>query len=315
LMSFALVQQPGQLQGLLRIAYAMVVLPMMFVLWRPSLRRIAFLMASYVAGTAVSVIDGLITGPGGDGRTMGLTPHPNALGHTALVSLALVPFLSAVHPSSRWLIRLAAAVCLYGIWLSGSRGSLIALVLVVLVYILVESSATVALFAWGVGIVLFLVAPRLLDGTGNNALTRILGGGSAEDATSQRAVALHQALDQISAHPFIGNGFDTIRAAQSAYLQITAALGIIGLIALVLILLGFAVPLVTAPHPIRLLSYTATAYLLLAPFTDSLSDTMIWAPLSLCILVRPKRAVYEAGHVAPYDRARARSPFVPPEPS
>lgn len=286
LISFAFVPQAGQVQGILRISYALVVLPCAFLLWRPPVTRIAVMAACYVVGTTVSVLYGIGHGPGGDGRNLGLTLHPNGLGHTALVSIALVPFLTAMYPSGRWVVRFAGLVCVYGIWISGSRGSLIGLVLVALVYVLIERSATAALFGWGLSIVFVLAWPRFAHEDSNNVLTRVLGGGTSGDATGQRLVALHQALDQVNAHPFLGNGFGTIRAAQDAYLQVLAALGIFGLIGFVLILLALTLPVLTSSEPLRLLSYTAAAYMLLAPFTDSVSDTLIWAPLSLCILAR-----------------------------
>ena len=46
-------------------------------------------------------------------------------------------------------------------------------------------------------------------------------------------------------------------------------------------------PLLTGREPLRLLCYMAAGYILLAPFTDSLSDTLIWAPLSMCVVARP----------------------------
>ena len=286
-LSFVLVPQAGQVQGVFRITYALIVMPLAFVLWRPAQARVTLLAASYVLGTCVSVAYGVVNGPGPDGRNLGLTFHPNGLGHTALMAIALLPYLAAVRPSARWLLVGAALVCSYGIWISGSRGSLIGLVLTALVYVLVERSATAALFAWGGAIVLVMAWPRLSAENSNNVLSRVIGGGSSGDANGQRLEALHEALDQIQAHPFRGNGFLTIRAAQNAYLQITAALGIFGLVALLLILAALVLPLLTGRDPLRLLCYLAAGYILLAPFTDSLSDTLIWAPLSMCVVARP----------------------------
>ncbi|HEY0904792.1 MAG TPA: hypothetical protein VGE14_12980 [Marmoricola sp.] len=285
LVSFALVPQPGQLQGIVRITYALVVLPSVMMLWRPSVQRVALLAGSYVVGTVVSVLYGVLQGARADGRNVGLTVHPNGLGHTALLAIALLPFILALRPSLRWAGLCAGVICAYGIWISGSRGSLIALVLLALVYILRERSATAALFAWGAGILLAVSWPVLVSEGSNNVLSRIVGGGTAGDATGQRELALHDAMVQIQAHPFLGNGFGTIREAQIAYVQVLAALGILGLVGFVLVLAALALPVLTTPGPTRLLSYAAVAYVLLAPFTDSVSDTLVWAALSLCVLV------------------------------
>jgi hypothetical protein len=76
--------------------------------------------------------------------------------------------------------------------------------------------------------------------------------------------------------------------------QIFAALGIFGLIGFILVLTALALPLFTAKEPIRLLAYAAVGYAVLAPFTDSTSDTLVWAALSLCMGARDSP---EAGQV------------------
>jgi hypothetical protein len=290
----ALAPYSVQVQGILRLTYAVVVLPCAIMLWRPSVGRIAVLAGFYVAGTTISVLYGAAYGHPADGRNLGLTLHPNGLGHTAMLAVALLPFLVRVLPAARFAALFAGVVCTYGIWISGSRGSLIALTLVALVYVLRERSATAALFAWGGFTVLVLVWQRLVSDTSNNVLSRVAGGGSSSDATGQRLLALHDSLHEIHEHPLLGNGFGTIRAAQDAYVQIFAALGIFGLIGFILVLTALALPLFTAKEPIRLLAYAAVGYAVLAPFTDSTSDTLVWAALSLCMGARDSP---EAGQV------------------
>ena len=309
-MSFVVLPDQNQVQGVFRITYALVVLPMAFILWHPSATRIVQLAGSYVLGTCISVVYGVINGPGPDGRNLGLTFHPNGLGHTALMSIALLPFLIAMRPSARWVFITAGAICSYGIWISGSRGSLIGLVLVGLVYVLIERSAVAALFAWGCAIVLVTAWPSVSSQDSNNVLSRLIGGGSSGDANGQRLQALHEAVAQIDGHPFRGNGFATIRAAQDAYVQISAALGIFGLIALLLILFALVAPLVTGRAPRRLLCYVPAAYMLLAPFTDSLSDTLVWAPLSLSVLARAMPPEFAAE--SPRHETAATGPQVTP---
>jgi O-antigen ligase len=259
------------------------------MLWAPSAARVVLLALSYVVGTAISVIYGVVAGSTAD-RNLGLTLHPNGLGYTCLYSVALLPFLLNARPSWRWPLRALALIALVGMWTSGSRGSVITLTLVLLVYIIVEGSATAIFFGWGLAAVLIFVRETVTSVGGNNVLARLLGGGSAEDATGQREVALHTALDQIREHPLLGSGFSALRAAHDIYLQIYAALGLLALIGLVLVLIGLATPVMRRNDPLRQVAYVAVAFVLLGPLSDSLSDTLAWAPLALCILVgRPNR--------------------------
>src|SRR3954470_10210222 len=99
----------------MRIVYALVILPTAIMLWGPTTKRIAFLAASFVAGTVISVGYGVIHPPGGDGRALGLTLHPNGLGHTCMLSIALLPFLVGVRPRLFPLAALAGLVVAYGL--------------------------------------------------------------------------------------------------------------------------------------------------------------------------------------------------------
>lgn len=284
LVSLGFVGDPhSSLQGVVRLTYAVVVLPVVFLLWRPSARQITLLASAYVLGSCISVAYSIAVGPVG-GRYHGLAPHANGFGHGALLAVALLPFLFRTQPAKRLLLLAAGALCFYGIWISGSRASLLVFALVLIAIPLVERS----LFAAGAvllsGSLLALTWTQIASFGDSDALARLLGRGSAEDATGQRLLALHKALRQVGDHPFLGNGFDNIRAAHNIYLQVFASLGLVGLIGLLLVLGAILAPLLTASRPWHRLAYPALAFVLLGPLTDVLFDTTVWAVLSLSML-------------------------------
>jgi O-antigen ligase len=244
----------------------------------------AALAFSYGLGTCISVFDGLISGPGPDGRTVGLTTHPNALGISCLLTLALLRYTGHVLPRLRPALWVVGIIATYGIWLSGSRGALAAAAFLALVVTIAERSVAGTL---GLGVAfagLLVTVGYVNNSRSNNALARILGGGTSSDASGQRHKAFETALSQINDHPLFGAGFVHIREAQSVLLQVPAALGLIALLGFLAILVSLMLPLVTRPAPLRYLAYPTIAYLALAVTTDSVSDTVVWGPLSLCMI-------------------------------
>ena len=112
-----------------------------------------------------------------EGRRIGLSEHPNVFGLCALLAVALIPFILTQVPRSwRWIPLGLGAVCMYGVWISGSRAALAALIAVAVIYPVLARSvlAGLALIA---GFTAFLAfAGRLLGETSSsNALGRLLG--------------------------------------------------------------------------------------------------------------------------------------------
>lgn len=282
--SYLVVPDPTAFQNLSRLIYAIVLMPTSIALWRPSQRMTAALAASYILGTCASVIDGVMTGPAADGRTLGFSFHPNGLGGTCLLSLALIPFAARALPSFRKWAWLLAPLLLYGIWISGSRGALAALGVLALFVTLIEQSVPLGLGLVAAVAGILIAAGYSLSAHANNALSRILGSGTASNASGQRQVAYDTALQQINDHPLIGAGFSHIREAQSVLLQVPASLGIPALIGFCTVLVGLLAPVLWRPAPLKYLAYVTVAYIGFAVTTDAVSDTLVWAPLSLVMV-------------------------------
>lgn len=284
LVSYLVVPDPLASQNLSRLFYAMVLLPVSFALWRPSTRMTAALATSYIGGSCISVIDGVLTGPGGDGRTLGLSFHPNGLGGTSLIALALLPFAFRTLPWLRRWLWLIVPILLYGIWISGSRGALGALGLLAFFATVVEQSVPLGLTLLAATTGILIAAGYAVSAHANNALSRILGSGTASDASGQRQIAYDTALREINDHPLIGAGLSHIREAQSVLLQVPASLGIPALLGFLAVLMGLAAPALRRPAPLKYLAYVVVAYFGFAVTTDAVADTFVWAPMSLCVI-------------------------------
>lgn len=281
---------------LARLIAAALLMPVAFAWWRPERRIIVRLAAAFVLGVAVSVVAAVIEGPvGEESRHDGLTTHSNFLGHTSVIAVALLLFVLTQHPPHRrWIWYGIGLACGYGVWISGSRASFVALIIIAVVYPFFERS----LFAAGgalFGIALTLVFwNQIVSGSGDSALRRLLGTSASQTSDGYRREHLEEALNQFLAHPLTGNGFENALSAHNVYLQIAAAAGVIGLAGFVFILAALALPLFSAPRPYHRLAYPALAYLVIGALDKSLWDRFIWVGLVLALLAhfvadRPER--------------------------
>jgi O-antigen ligase len=277
---------------LFRLTAAAIVFPVVFMFWQPDARSSGRLAGGYVVGVALSTLYGLfVEGPSVSdtdvGRYDGLTEHPNAMALTGLLAVALLPHV--LHQTARrfrWLWLLPGGLCLYGMWLSGSRATLLVLILLALLYPAIENSVRAAGFLVGCAGVGLLFVGRLLQSQTDNPLTRLLGGGSAGGSDQERENNFTHAIAQFKLHPLLGNGFaDDALAAHDIYLQVAVSVGVIGLVAYLCILWTGLRPLFRVREPIHLVAYPVLAYLMTGLLTSLLWDRYIWCVLALSFVL------------------------------
>lgn len=278
---------PGtSLNHMTRFVIAGLGLPVAFLLWRPKNRLVIVLAAAYVAGQCLSVGNAALSGAEeSTGRYQGLTTHFNFFGLSALLAACLVPYVVAfMRPSWRWVGWAAGGVCLYGIWISGSRAALLVVILVALLFPLVERSVPASgslAAAMGVGV---LLSGKLINDGGSNALGRLQGDSTTTFSDEERRRALDEAIKMFKAHPMLGTGFEKALEAHNIYLEIGVAVGVIGLLGYLLILGATIYPLFTIRHPYHRLAYPALAYAMMGMLTNALWDRFIWATLALTLI-------------------------------
>lgn len=280
----------ASLNGLTRLVIGALALPIVFMLWRPG-RHVLYLFAgSYVVGVSISVAYGLISGIRSvDGRYAGYTQHPNILGIVSMLGLALIPFLYNELPSRlRWLALAGAAGAAGGVWFSGSRAALLAVIACLGIYLLLSRSIEHALIFSGLAIVpLYLIGQVLTSPivSTSNPIARLAGGGSASYSDTEREQLASAALDRFLAHPVLGSGYEGAAEAHNVFLQVAAAGGLIGLAFYLLVLVATVrQPLVIGAR-YRLLAVPALGYALMGPLTPLIWDRYIWCVLALPFLI------------------------------
>lgn len=278
----------GSLVLLVKVMLATVVIPLLFVWWAPRDKALLSLALAYVVGAVANVGYAIVTGPNAaTARYQGLTEQPTAFGYVGLLAITLLPYVIASVPRSyRWMLIAAGLICAYSIWISGSRASLLVLILLAMFYPVAERSLKVTAGLAFLGIVAVANLNRLLDTSGaGNALSRLLGHSGAKGSNVEREKGLANAYRIIQDHPLLGHGFNfDVFLAHNIYAQVAAAMGALGILVFLFLLVGFVTPLWGGPAPYRLLAYPALAYIVAGPITPNLGSRYIGVLLALALV-------------------------------
>ena len=302
LFSSVLADDPvGSFNYLARLLVGAFGLSILIVWWNPDRTRVLLIACAYVLGNVISVGYALGSGQEArDGRRAGLAEHPNVYGLTCMLAVTIIPFIVMRFPRSwRWIPAGAGVVCLYGVYSSGSRAALAVLIGVAVILPVLARSVPAAL-ALLTALAAFLVfSTQLLGETSSgNALGRLLGAGSADLSDLAREQLLEEAIDRFWDSPIIGNGLAGIIEAHVIYVQIAAALGVIGLAFYLLVLWSTVHPITVLTPPYSLLAVPALSYVVLGFVTPVLWDRYIWMVTSLALLA-PGLAAAAAGDEDP----------------
>ncbi|MCR4515014.1 O-antigen ligase [Aeromicrobium sp. 50.2.37] len=292
LVSSAGAEESGaSLNSLLRLLVGALLLPVAFMVWRPSRRVVVGFALMYVVGNVGNLVAAYTVGESSwDGRRIGYSTHPNVMGLCAMLGLALVPFLLRVLPRRwSWLVLLLGGACAWSVWVSGSRAALLVAVAVAVLFVALERRVEVALALFGLSIPALWIVGNALTGGGsmqNNVLGRLLGGGTAAGSDAEREYLAKVALDAFTSHPVLGIGLGDVMEAHNIYLQVAAAVGIVGTAVYLVLLASVALRAITLPGPYALLALPVLGYAMIGLMTTILWDRYVWAVLALPFLVR-----------------------------
>ena len=200
--------------------------------WNPDLKKIVTIAWAYVLGNVLSVgyavIEWATTSRWSACGTRRASQHLRALLACSLSrsSRSSSRGLPRSSRGSRW----PRAGVRVGVWISGSRGAFAALIASRSCIPCSQRSVPAALGLLAVFAPFLAFFDRLLgESSSGNALGRLLGRGSASGSDQAREQLAEAAISQFQAHPILGVGLADVLAAHIIYLQITAALGVIGL--------------------------------------------------------------------------------------
>lgn len=267
-----------------RVVLTWIVIPALLVWWSPRGKILLTLALAYAAGTCVSVVAGI---PAINGwRNLGLSQHPNILGYTAVLAMALLPFLlRALAPQYRaWISLGVLATVGVGIMTSGSRAALVVAIVLVVLYPAAERSVLAALTVMASGVVAILIVGQRASSGGEDALSRLLGSGTAHVANEARVEGVARVWDLAVQHPFLGTGFTfSDFLGHNSYVQIAAAAGFISLAAFLVILWSMVAPLFVHDDIHSRLVYPAIAVIVISPVSPNLTDRYIALMLGLSL--------------------------------
>lgn len=269
---------------------ALVCLAFAYLL-RPNEREVRLLCAAYASGVLLSCVVAIGQDVPGSLRPTGLTTHPNHLGISALLGSAV--WLALALSETRWWIRIASGlgflITMFGVLESGSRASLVGMAAaVVFALVGVRTKKRTVLWVGGlsVGAAVFLLGYIRIGS--DNAVTRLLGQGSAQAADEGRSIRYAVVEQRIRDHPFLGNGFGDSRFGHSLYLQMWSIAGLLGLVAVVILV-------ASTVHAWRLarrrngrlavaLWSAYGGYLVAAILSNQMWDRYLWLVLALALL-------------------------------
>ena len=291
---------------MIRWFYYLAFAPIFFAWWGPNTRMIKTLLWAYIAGQVASTLDALAVGPVEAHRYEGLSHHPNAFGMAGALTLAMVCYLWTHYQDIR-ARGVLAAVAIFGVasvLMSGSRGAVVVVGVLILLVPLAERSALLWVgFAGMAGIGVAMLSVLVKVGGSESALSRLAGTATAGVSDSQRSGYLSQGLQQIADSPIIGHGLlNNLEIIQNIFVEVAVGAGLFGLIGYLLIMFALARPLFTR-HPERRLAYMTWVFFVLGLVLPGLWDRTIWVPLSLTIIpalrARPSEgpAPYAPAHV------------------
>jgi hypothetical protein len=261
-----------------------VALPLAVDLIQPSRRMINGLALMYVAGHVFSTFYGLATGRAADGgRYYGLANHPNYYAEAGVVATALLLYLWA-STTRRWLVLLSAPICIYSVYISGSRAGFLTLAVLIAAIPVVERSAIKGyLLAFGAAIGGAVLFTGLSSGPSGGALARLTGQGSALGSNQEREQNLRQGWGRFLDHPLSGSGLVDLFTVHNNYLEVAIATGVFGFIAFLVAVGKLGAPLI-GTDDLRRLCYPVLVYALFSATTPGLYDRTFWVPIALSIL-------------------------------
>jgi O-antigen ligase len=242
-----------------------------------------------VTSTAIAFSDGVLV----NGRYQGSATHPNFFAFGGLLAtVALFHLWHRTPARYHWVIWACGAVTAYSVSMSGSRGALLSLALVIAAYPLIERSVMSAYVLIATTLAAVPSVGWLLDtfAKNNTALGRLFGDSTTAYSDETRTQALSSGWDRFMSSPIIGTGYDNLLETHNVMLQVAIAVGVLGLVAWLLLMTPFVTPIV-GNHPLRRLSYITLAYVAMGMTEPSLWERLVWCPLAVALLAAvPLRA-------------------------
>jgi hypothetical protein len=141
---------------------------------------------------------------------------------------------------------------------------------------------------------LVIVVRASSDPDPTTPLGRLLGAGTAQAASDQRAFFDQYGLEKFFTHPVLGDGWAWW--IHNGYLQLAAAIGLIGFICYLMIIGSMLRPLMASTLPYRLLGLPALAAAMISAVDPWVGVRYIWCVVALALIAyRPPQGTSDFG--------------------
>jgi len=277
------------LMNLARLIITAIALPFLAAVWQPTMAQVRLLAGSYLVGQSASVLYGIMTPVSRYiNRAEGLSDHPNHFGLASGLAVGLAVFLFLSGSGwIRWFALTTGTLCGFGVFSSGSRAALLAVLAMAVAVALIRrawKTSVIGMIAIGLAV---LAQERLLALIpSGSALYRLLGEDAATDANAARVQALTVNFDAFLANPLFGRGFANSLEAHNIFLQLAVSSGVIGLAGFVCILYAAIRPLWRTEIGVaRWLALPPLGYLVAGMVSPVLWDRYVWLLIGLSLLV------------------------------
>jgi O-antigen ligase len=274
------------LVGFAKVAWAVILLPILINRVGPDRRLMVSLAWAFVLGQLASLGYTLAhsTGDVGGGRAAGYTQHPGFFGLAGQLAVCLCIFLFyEVDRRHRWLVVAAMTASGASVLASGARASLLCMALTLVLWPLVERTAVSIYLMLSAAAVLVASANAILShAPEGSALARLQGEGSATGSDLARKLALEDGLRRFWEAPLRGSGFNDILQIHNVYVEVAVGGGVLALVGFLFVLGSLIKPLFRPGVPNRL-SHLAVSYAAFGLIGPTLSDRVLWAALALAV--------------------------------
>ncbi|HEX7739584.1 MAG TPA: hypothetical protein VF426_08045 [Marmoricola sp.] len=279
------VQIATSVSYIIRFVIAGLFLPLVFFMWRPTIRQVRLGAGAYVAGQIVSTAYGLLEGPRDNHRYFGLTTHALFFGPAGVLATGCGLYLlgRAKTTRQRVVLIISLAICLWSVVMSGSRASLLTAVAVYVIFAITHRSLiTIWWLVAGAGAFAISFQQLVASSSQGSAITRLAGNNTTAYADERRTGAFIEALHDFAHHPFTGKGWITILDYHNVPLEMLVGGGILGLIGYLFLIY----PMIRRTFDIDIeggLSLIPIAWLITSLTVPRLWDRIIWIGLALAL--------------------------------
>lgn len=268
------------LRTLTVLTFCMLFIPFVIAVLEPGRAAIRRLAWCFIAGQAISTVYSLAQDPTTAIRHQGLSHHPNSFAEAGLLAFALLLYLIPTAARRRPAYAMLALMLL-SVYVSGSRGAIIGVALLLMAVPFIERSTPAGGVMLGVGVVglvaLALVADKV---SSESALGRILGGDTSSASDDVRSDALSEGVRRFFEHPLIGTGLDDLGVVHNLPLEIAVGCGVFGLVGYLAMIWALARPIFSSSEH-RRIAHTTLAFSLFVLTAPALVDRMGWMVIGL----------------------------------